>query len=185
MAPNQCSKNCRYDSLLLLFLRLHLRHMEVPRLGVKLELQLPAYTTATARLELRYICDLHCSSWQCWILNPLNNARDWTPILTDTALSRVLNLLSHNRNSYNYFYKNCTRRGICRSNACLSYQPCVSYMVTCDVGFCFPPYFGKMAKQCQYIALIKIVDEICVYIYILCIYIFFYWHLALCPLSGF
>ena len=30
------------------FLGLHLQHMEVPRLGVKLELQLPAYTTATA-----------------------------------------------------------------------------------------------------------------------------------------
>ena len=29
-------------------LGLHPGHMEVPRLGVKLELQLPAYTTATA-----------------------------------------------------------------------------------------------------------------------------------------
>ena len=28
------------------FLGAHLWHMEVPRLGVKLELQLPAYTTA-------------------------------------------------------------------------------------------------------------------------------------------
>ena len=31
------------------FLGLHLRHMEVPRLGIEWELQLPAYTTATAR----------------------------------------------------------------------------------------------------------------------------------------
>ena len=30
------------------FSGLHLRHTEVPRLGVKLELQLPAYATATA-----------------------------------------------------------------------------------------------------------------------------------------
>ena len=30
------------------FLGLHLWHMEVPRLGVESELQLPAYTTATA-----------------------------------------------------------------------------------------------------------------------------------------
>ena len=30
------------------FLGLHLQHMEVPSLGVKLELELPAYTTATA-----------------------------------------------------------------------------------------------------------------------------------------
>ena len=33
------------------FLGPHLRHMEVPRLGVNLELQLPAYTTATAMLD--------------------------------------------------------------------------------------------------------------------------------------
>ena len=31
-----------------IFLGLHLRHMEVPRLGVQSELQLPAYTTVTA-----------------------------------------------------------------------------------------------------------------------------------------
>ena len=35
-------------SLSLFSLRLHLWHMEVPRLGVESELQLPAYTTATA-----------------------------------------------------------------------------------------------------------------------------------------
>ena len=28
------------------FLGLHLRHMEVPKLGVELDLELPAYTTA-------------------------------------------------------------------------------------------------------------------------------------------
>ena len=32
-------------------------HMEVPRLGVKLELQLLAYTTATAMQDPSYICD--------------------------------------------------------------------------------------------------------------------------------
>ena len=32
----------------LVFLGLHLRHVEVPRLGVQSELLLPAYTTATA-----------------------------------------------------------------------------------------------------------------------------------------
>ena len=32
--------------------------MEVPSLGVKLELQLPAYATATARLNVSWICDL-------------------------------------------------------------------------------------------------------------------------------
>ena len=49
--------------------------MEIPRLGVKLELQLPAYTTAKATGDPNHICDLHCSSGQCqteptpsWIL---------------------------------------------------------------------------------------------------------------------
>ena len=37
------------------FLGPHLRHMEVPRLGVQLELQLPAYTTATATLVPRRV----------------------------------------------------------------------------------------------------------------------------------
>ena len=50
-------------------------HMEVPRLGVESQLQLPASTTATAVPDLSHICDLHHSSWQCWILNPLSKAR--------------------------------------------------------------------------------------------------------------
>ena len=37
------------------------------------------------------------SSRQCWILNPLSEARDQTSILTDT--SRVHTPLSHNKNS--------------------------------------------------------------------------------------
>ena len=35
------------------FLGLHLRHMEVPRLGVESELQLPAYSTTTVTPDLR------------------------------------------------------------------------------------------------------------------------------------
>ena len=43
--------------------------MEIPRLGVKLKLQLPAYTTATATPDPSCICDLHHhSSQQCQIL---------------------------------------------------------------------------------------------------------------------
>ena len=45
------------------FLGLHMRHTEVPRLGVKLELQLLAYTTATATQDPSCFCDLHPSSW--------------------------------------------------------------------------------------------------------------------------
>ena len=52
--------------------------MEVPRPGVESELQLPAYTTATAMPELSCICDLHHSLWQCQILNLLSKARDQT-----------------------------------------------------------------------------------------------------------
>ena len=59
-----------------LFLGPHLQYMEVPRLGVKLELQLLAYTTATATLDLTCSSDLHCSFWQCWILNPLSKTKD-------------------------------------------------------------------------------------------------------------
>ena len=56
----------------------HLQHMEVSRLGVKSELQLLAYTTATATPDLSRVCDLHHSSRQCRIINPLNKARDRT-----------------------------------------------------------------------------------------------------------
>ena len=59
-----------------LFLSPHLQYMEVPRLGVILELQQPAYTTATATWDRSRICDLHHSLRQHWILNPLREARD-------------------------------------------------------------------------------------------------------------
>ena len=62
----------------LFFLGPYLRHMEVPRLGVESELQLPAYTTATATSDPSSICDLHRSSWQHRILNPLSEARGGT-----------------------------------------------------------------------------------------------------------
>ena len=55
--------------------------MEVPRLGVKSELQLPAYTTTTTMPHPSCICNLHHSSQQHLILNWLSKARDWTSIL--------------------------------------------------------------------------------------------------------
>ena len=64
---------------------LHPPHIEVPRLGITSELQLPAYTTATATWDLSHVCHLHHSSWQHWILNPLIEARDWTCILMNTS----------------------------------------------------------------------------------------------------
>ena len=79
--------------------------MEVPRLGVELELQLPAYITATVTLDASRIYDLCHSLWQLQILNPLSKAMDQTRILMDT--SQVLN---HNRNFLNYL---CLRINCC------------------------------------------------------------------------
>ena len=42
----------------------HLYPMDIPRLGVELEMQLPNYTTATAMPDLSCICNLHHSSRQ-------------------------------------------------------------------------------------------------------------------------
>ena len=78
------------------FLQPHPRHMEVPRPGVKSELQFLAYTTAAATPDLSHICDLcsscdnaasltngvgpgikPASSWRlCWVLNLLSPSRN-------------------------------------------------------------------------------------------------------------
>ena len=63
----------------------HLWNMEVPRRGVKLELQLLAYTRATATRHPSPICNLHHSSCQCQILNPQSKVRDQTHVLMDTS----------------------------------------------------------------------------------------------------
>ena len=70
---------------LFLFLGPHPQHMEVLRLGVELELQMLAYTTAIATQDLSHVCDLHHSSWQRQIHNPLGEARNWICILMDTS----------------------------------------------------------------------------------------------------
>ena len=53
--------------------------------GVQSELQLPAYTTATATLDLSHICDLSHSSWQQQVLNTLDEVRDQTCVLMDAS----------------------------------------------------------------------------------------------------
>ena len=53
--------------------------MEVPRLGVQLALQLPAYTTATAMQDPNHISVAGCGNFRA-----LSEARDQTRILTDT-----------------------------------------------------------------------------------------------------
>ena len=105
MVPNQIRFLCTtmgtpwtlFFSFFLYFLGLHLQHMEVPRLGVELKPQLPAYVTATAMLDPSLVCHLHHSLQQRQILNLPSEARDRTRILMDT--SWVLNPLSWNRNS--------------------------------------------------------------------------------------
>ena len=59
--------------------------MEVPRLRVELELQLPAYLTATVTQDPSWVCNLRHRSQQRWILNPLSKARDQTHVLLDTS----------------------------------------------------------------------------------------------------
>ena len=79
-------------------LGLPLQPMQALRLGVRLALQLPAYNTATATQDPRYICNFHHSLQQCQILNPPGKARDQTHILMDISL--VLNPLSHKQDVF-------------------------------------------------------------------------------------
>ena len=71
---------CMYQitTMYTFFLELYLWHIEVPRLGVESELQLRAYTTATAMPDVGLICDLHHNTQQHQNLNPLSKARDRT-----------------------------------------------------------------------------------------------------------
>ena len=52
--------------------------MEVPRLGVKSELQLLAYTTAIAMQDPSHVCSLYHSARQGRVLNALSESRDQT-----------------------------------------------------------------------------------------------------------
>ena len=82
-----CSKKAGLFSLLFFFCFLgpHPRHMEAPILGVESELQLPACSIATATLDPCHVWDLHHSSRQHQILNPLLKARDQTRKLMDPS----------------------------------------------------------------------------------------------------
>ena len=53
--------------------------MEVPRLGVQLELQLPACASATATSGLSSVCDLHHNSRQHRILKPTEQGQGLNP----------------------------------------------------------------------------------------------------------
>ena len=51
------------------FLGLHLWHIEIPMVGIESELQLPAYTTATAMPDPSQIFNLHHSFQQYWLIH--------------------------------------------------------------------------------------------------------------------
>ena len=73
---------------LFVFLGPYPQYMEVPRLGFKLELHCwPTLQPQQLRIQ-SCVCDLHQSSPQSWILNPLSGARDWACILMDTSQVR-------------------------------------------------------------------------------------------------
>jgi len=61
-----------------LFLGPHSHRMEVPRLGVELELQPPAYATATAIQDPSQVCELQNRWQQFGILNAQSETRDQT-----------------------------------------------------------------------------------------------------------
>ena len=79
-------KNYTWNIFFFSFLRQYLRHIEVPRLQVTLDLKLQAYATATATPDPSCLCDLQHSSWQHWILNPLSETKDQNHTLKDTSL---------------------------------------------------------------------------------------------------
>ena len=62
--------------LFLLFRATFVAYGSSQALGVKLELQLLAYATATVTPDLSHACNLYHSMQQCWILNLLSQARD-------------------------------------------------------------------------------------------------------------
>ena len=74
---------CSFFFFSFFFLGLHPWHMEISGLGVKKELQLLAYTTAT--WDPSCIYNLHCGLQQRGILNPRREARDQTHILMGTS----------------------------------------------------------------------------------------------------
>ena len=55
---------------------------------VEWELQVPAYSTASVMSDPSCVCDLHRSSEQRLILNPLSEARDGTCVPMDPSQVR-------------------------------------------------------------------------------------------------
>ena len=111
--------------------------MEVPRLGVESELRLPAYTTDKAMPDLSHIYDLHHSSQQCQILNPLSKAKNRTCILLDTSWIRF-HCTTTGTSTENYYYYFLTREFsgslLASGRPEASMKSMCLLMSSCDVG---------------------------------------------------
>ena len=89
----------KYSLFLLfcIFLGLHLWHMEVPRLGVELELWLPAYATATATPDPTPDPILQPTHWSLthWAKSGIKPASSWIParFVTTEPQLELLNIL--------------------------------------------------------------------------------------------
>ena len=112
--------------LFIFFLGLHLWHVEVPGLGVESELQLLARATATAT-----VCNLHHSSQQRQIHNPLSKARDRTHI--SQILIGPLKPRSHKRNSAEaLFLRRCHLKNFTEVSQCVLKNNGVSSLTAND-----------------------------------------------------
>ena len=113
--------------------------MEIPRLGVELELQLPAYTTAGQ--DPSHICKLHHSSLQCWILNPLSEARDQT---YDVMVLRLVSTAPWQESPMGH-PKSTSRLGLRRQN--IQIIRAVTYLMASSCRNSMPKYIIKPKKN--------------------------------------
>ena len=62
-----------------IFLGPNLQYMEVPKLGVESELQLPAYDTATAMPDPSHVCSIHHQLMAMLDSYPSKQGQGWNP----------------------------------------------------------------------------------------------------------
>ena len=74
-----------FFSFFFVFLGLHQQHMEVPQARGPIGAVVATLATATEMPDPSLVWDLHHSSWQHRILNPLSESRDQTCDLMDTS----------------------------------------------------------------------------------------------------
>ena len=103
---NKCSHSAFMFFFSFFFLGLHQRHIEVPRLGIKSELQLPAYAIACG----------NAGSLMHWV-------RLGIKLASSLTLCQVLNPLSHNGHSELMVYCTLKDHTLHASNLCPSSFP--------------------------------------------------------------